>query len=542
MTISLTTVIVLSLGVVTIATPEVCDKYCSPGQSCWPSFEEEVDLYTAMNGHLVTAYTADYAEYVLMPNTRVMKLPFVLVFPKTVDEVITAVNFANKYNIRMTIRSSGHDYIGRSTADGSLQINLMNMTDIKFNMSSSRSPDGEVTVESGNSWLRVYNETSKMGRVIVGGSAHTVSMGGYTLGGGHSPIGRKFGLAIDNLLEVKLVIANGSVVIANENGTTVFDADTGHPYHTSNNDLFWALRGGGGSTYGIVVSFTFRLHKDSKMVVLSCSTPVYDANQNDIGRPFLESLGNVLPNLAPEWGGYLMFSNTQMQNSTSGTMNIFLNHFGEWGSPSFNTIQPFLSNCNAKNVSSFLEYESTVYDPLYYRQYIFNTLVQPDGLTPQFYDFMYSLIGDPRLTTDIGCTGAMIGGNMKNTPAPNTSMNPNMRTGLLSLSCGIAWSSALEDRKWELLGQEFSTKLLKYGKGVYYNEPSAYLPDWKTQYWGGNYHRLLAIKDTWDPYNVFTCYHCVGSDEARLPRPTGATSNQTGNGHFEFHPPVIAVG
>lgn len=252
-----------------------------------------------------------------------------------------------------------------------------------------------------------------MGRVIVGGSAHTVSMGGYTLGGGHSPIGRKFGLAVDNLLEVEMISANASRVIANEQGTTIFDTDTGHAYHTTNNDIFWAIRGGGGSTYGIVVSFTFKLHQDSKMVVLTCVTPVYDEKGQDVGRQFIETFNNLLATtLAPEWGGYELISGQSLSNTTNGSITLFLNHFGEWGSPSFNTINPILPKCTGENVSNFLEYEIKTYDPLYYRSYIFNTLVQPESLTPQFYDYMYSMFKDSRVP--MGCTGVMVGGKSFN--------------------------------------------------------------------------------------------------------------------------------
>jgi hypothetical protein len=59
---------------------------------------------------------------------------------------------------------------------------------------------------------------------------------------------------------------------------------------------------------------------------------------------------------------------------------------------------------------------------------------------------------------------------------------------------------------------EHAKDLIKFGNGSYFNNPSVYLPDWKTAYWGGHYDKLLAIKKTWDPNNVFTCHHCVGSD------------------------------
>lgn len=497
-----------------------CDTRCYPGASCWPHVEKMLELYARLPGKVLSSYDEDYRNHVLMINTRVTKLPYLIVMAKTVEDIQFAVQFANKYNMKITIRSSGHDYIGRSTWDGSLQINLSNMTDLKFNLSSSRHAAGEVTAQSGNTWLRVYNETNKLGRVVVGGSAHTVSMGGYTLGGGHSPISRKFGLAVDNLLEVEMVTANGSLIYADEHGTRLWDSHTQVFYQTSNTDIFWAVRGGGGSTYGIVTAFTYKLHYDSKMVTLTCYSPVFDSQGHDVGRPFLQTFNNLLPSLAPEWGGYeIITQGSDPKQGTLGTILLVLNHFGPYGSSSFNTIAPFRSeiekHCLLKNVSNFLEYEITAHDDLYTRNYIYNTLMQPDSFTPEWYNFMYSMMTDPALEqikTGVGCTGVLVGGNMKNFADDSTAVNPNLRSAVMALTCGLTWESPFTDSKSIEMAEKFTTGLIKFGNGTYFNEPSAYLPDWKTAYWGGHYDRLFAIKKVWDPENVFTCLHCVGSD------------------------------
>lgn len=252
-------------------------------------------------------------------------------------------------------------------------------------------------------------------------------MGGYTLGGGHSPIGRKFGLAIDNLLEVQMVAANGSLVYANESGTTVMDTETGQSLHTSNSDIFWALRGGGGSTFGIVTAFTYKLHLDSKIVRLVCYSPLIDAQGHDVGRLFLQTFDHLAStSLAPEWGGYeIINSGSNGHASTGGTIVLILNHFGEWGSQSFNTIQPFLSNysalCTFQNVSNFLEYakefELSGQGKSYYRSYSFGSLHQPETFTPAYYDFLYNMVQDPAipmLQTGFVCSGILIGGDLYN--------------------------------------------------------------------------------------------------------------------------------
>ncbi|XP_053374586.1 uncharacterized protein LOC123560760 [Mercenaria mercenaria] len=514
------------LNVLTTALPgnQECDNHCYPGASCWPGIDEELELFKNIKGDVLTAYNEEYRREVLMVNTRVTEFPFLVVMAETVDDVIYAVKYANRHNMKITIRSSGHDYIGRSTWHGSLQINLSRMKGLNFNLNSTRHQEGEVTAQSGNSWLRLYNETNKLGRVIVGGSAHTVSMGGYTLGGGHSPIGRKFGMAVDNLLEVEMVTSNGSLVYANISGTVLVDTETGTTHTTTDTDIFWAVRGGGGSTYGIVTAFTYKLHNDSKMVKVTCYSPIYNALGQDVGRPIIQAFDNLASTtLAPEWGGYeIITSSGDPKAGTEGTVLLVLNHFGEWGSPSFNTLGPFIpiaeKHCAFQNMSNFLEYEIESKDALFYRTYVYNTLLQPNSFTPEYYNFMYRMFNEPnvaRLQAGVGCTGTLIGGNMKIKDPDSTAVNPNFRTGVYSMSCGMSWSDAFMDKAVVDQAIQFTKGFVKHGNGTYFNEPSAYLPNWKTAYWGGHYDRLLAIKQRWDPQNVFTCLHCVGSNDTK---------------------------
>lgn len=119
----------------------------------------------------------------------------------------------------------------------------------------------------------------------------------------------------------------------------------------------------------------------------------------------------------------------------------------------------------------------------------------------------------------------IVSGNMNKVSADSTAVNRYLRSGILSLTCGLSWSNPFEDEFWIPLAERFSDGLIKYGKGVYFNEPSAHLPDWKIDYWGGHYDRLLAIKRQWDPSHVFTCHHCVGSDETPTDAPSGQNHN-----------------
>ena len=104
-----------------------------------------------------------------MYDTRLTRFPYIIAMVET-----TEIS-AKQHNKRLSIRSSGHDYIGRSTADMSLQIYVKRM---KVNLNSTRKPAGEITAETGNTWIDLYKEVDKYNRLVVGGSAHTVALGG----------------------------------------------------------------------------------------------------------------------------------------------------------------------------------------------------------------------------------------------------------------------------------------------------------------------------------------------------------------------------
>ncbi|KAL5017612.1 hypothetical protein ScPMuIL_007201 [Solemya velum] len=351
-----------------VALPSSCgervESYCLPGSSCWPSTQSVAVFGDSLDGQLVLPDNIRYASLVSMVDTRTTRYPAMVVLVGSVSDVQKAVRFARSFDLKISIRSSGHDFIGRSTGDGTLQINLSNMANISVNTASSSWPAGEVTVESGNSWIRVYEEVDKHNRVMIGGSAHTVAMGGYTLGGGHSPISRTFGLAVDNLLGVEMVAVNGTLVRASANGTTYIDDDGGET-HDSNADLFWALRGGGGGTFGVVTKFTFKLHMPPDgMVRLVVIYPFMYLNGAIAADDVLRFYENFVKTLPPQWGGYAVISMGSVTESYYGTILFAMNHFGSWNSPSraaADTLYNFRRDLqlyrNYTTFRTFLEYE-----------------------------------------------------------------------------------------------------------------------------------------------------------------------------------------
>ena len=151
----------------------------------------------------------------------------------TADHVVTAIKFASDHNIRVSVKNTGHDYLGRSTSPG-FQIWTHHLKGLEFHPSFEAQhcfaceKVAAVTVHGGNQYGEVYNFTDQHDVVLAGGENPSVGVGGHFTGGGHSPLGSMLGLAVDNALEMRVVTPQGNLVTANA---------------CQNKDLFWAMRG-----------------------------------------------------------------------------------------------------------------------------------------------------------------------------------------------------------------------------------------------------------------------------------------------------------
>ena len=162
------------------------------------------------------------------------------------------MNFARENNLRLVVKGGGHSYLGTSNAPDSLLIWTRFMDDITLHdafvaQGCGEPPQPAVTVGAGAIWMHTYDEvTTKGGRYVQGGGCGTVGVAGLVQGGGFGSYSKRFGTAAASLLEAEIVTADGMVRIANA---------------CTNPDLFWALKGGGGGTFGVVTRVTLRTHE-----------------------------------------------------------------------------------------------------------------------------------------------------------------------------------------------------------------------------------------------------------------------------------------
>lgn len=250
-------------------------------------------------------------------------------------------------------------------------------------------------------------------RVVLGGSSHTVSPGGYTLGGGHSPISRSLGLGVDNVLEFTMVDVDGNLVVSTADKTEI-TYENGTMYSSSDVDLFWALRGGGGGTFGVVTEFVLKMHQPpSQVVKFYCSYAMRYKGQY-IGHDLLKAFHSIMGNMPSEWGGYLLIIGSPISAELFGPILFVLNHYGVMSDDAKAYLEPFYSVCDNVNFTtydSFYEYEVTITEEEYIWAYIFNTFMSVDQFTDDWLEFVSEEMDKaPRDGTLFGCTGALIGG------------------------------------------------------------------------------------------------------------------------------------
>jgi len=197
------------------------------------------DLRSQMRGEVIGPDDAAYDTARRVYNRMIDKRPALIARCVDVADVIAAVNYAREHSLTLAVRGGGHNGGGLGTCDDGLVIDLSSMKGTHVEPAA-----GTVRVAGGCTWGEVDHATHAFGLATPSGIISTTGVGGLTLGGGLGYLTRAYGLSIDNLLAVDVVLADGRLVTASK--------DT-HP------DLFWAVRGGGGN-FGVVTSFLFTLH------------------------------------------------------------------------------------------------------------------------------------------------------------------------------------------------------------------------------------------------------------------------------------------
>ena len=232
-------------------------------------------------GRLIRPYDSDYDEARSLYNGMIDRRPALIARCANADDVARAIAFARAHEAPHAIRGGAHNGAGLGSVDDGVVIDLSLMREVDVDPGART-----VRVGGGATWGEVDAATTEHGLATPSGIISTTGVGGLTLGGGLGHLTRKFGLAIDNLLEAEVVLANGDQVRASAE---------------QNPDLFWALRGGGGN-FGVVTSFLFRLHEVGTVIAGPTFWPVESAAE------VLRAYRDFIPSAPRELGGFFAFA------------------------------------------------------------------------------------------------------------------------------------------------------------------------------------------------------------------------------------------
>ncbi len=195
-------------------------------------------LKSTISGSVVLPQDSNYDEVRSIWNAMIDRRPAVIVQCADAADASSAFTFARDNGLEISIRGAGHNIAGNSLNDDGLLIDFSNMKNVRVDVEKKRA-----YVEPGATLGDFDAATQAHGLATPVGINSTTGIAGLTLGGGFGWLTRKYGLTIDNLISVNVIIADGSTVTASED---------------ENSDLFWALRGGGGN-FGIVTQFEYQL-------------------------------------------------------------------------------------------------------------------------------------------------------------------------------------------------------------------------------------------------------------------------------------------
>ncbi|KAL1955726.1 hypothetical protein VTO42DRAFT_8124 [Malbranchea cinnamomea] len=471
-------------------------------------------------------------------DTNDANRPDYILAVEDVAAVQAAVKFAAEHNIRLTVSSSGHDFLGRNDAPSGLGLDLSHLRGLKVlesftpSESGAESPtdDGNViqpvpgqqaavTFGAGLTTQQINDALDASGLFTIGAAHGSVrTAGGFGQTAGHGPFSSKYGLAADQVLEYKVVTADGELVVANS---------------VVNTDLFWALRGGGGGTFGIVVEATVKAHPTPKITTIAWWINATDSeNPGDGVYEAAAYLHSQFPAINEKGvqGYYYVFP-----NAMRGLFSTADEQSGEEAAKAI--WDPIL-----ENLASFEGMEPATtkfYEFASYKEY-FDTLLTPHDCGDDGHDHHHKrslakrhsgddatpmgiipldsrLLGKEHLESpdlaqalkdampqlpDGQLRGHLVGGGKVFDPDDDTSVLPAWRQAYVHLiGTGVG------------IPKVDSLRTLAPDTGAYVNEASAQNPNWKQDFWGSNYDRLSEIKTKYDPNGVFWVTPGVNADE-----------------------------
>ncbi|KAK1527881.1 FAD binding domain-containing protein [Colletotrichum paranaense] len=468
-------------------------------------------------------------------NCTMGGFPWYVINATSAKHVQEGVKFAKETGVRLVVKNTGHDFSGKSGGGESLSIWTHHLKSIEFIENITDDTEGysgpAFKCGTGVQAFEIYKVASEYGRVVVGGEGQTVGvMGGYIQGGGHSPLSSIYGTGADQALAFEVVTADGDLVTAD---------------HSQNPDLFWALRGGGGSTFAVAISVTVKAFPDVPTTASAFKFSTADGLSNETF-----------------WSGVRSYFDSFIHNADNGTYSYFLllHNNPSPGNFLFQMTPFFAPNKTAKEVTSLLDPWFTKLNDLGIR--FDPNITEYQSFYPAWKDFFPLEVVEkvnvqsgsrlfPRknfeseelkqatfeaIRTSLETNHVFVGFNIKaiSPDDPDNAVNPAWRENILFALQSVRWSinataeEILEARKGFTFGDMQRWRDVSPGAGSYLAESDRMEPNFQQSFYGDSkYPRLLELKRKWDPEDVFYAATAVGSEfwevvtENKLPHENG---------------------
>ncbi|KAF7923210.1 uncharacterized protein EAE98_007915 [Botrytis deweyae] len=423
------------------------------------------------------------------------------------SDVIAGLKFARENNIRLTIKNTGHDFLGRSTGAGSLALWMHNLNDITFlNYSSALYTGPAVHIGAGVQYTNLYPLAQKHGYRAVGGSCSGVGLaGGFTQGGGHGPLVGAYGVAADQVLEWEIVTAAGRHLIVS-------------PTHHA--DLYWALSGGGGGNFAVVLSAKLRVYNDGPVAGAAFSFKYGNTTA------YWTAIGAWLQTLL------VLYTIKDLTTVSTITAESFSLNFALLPDVTTTAIidtalNPFFKKLEDLNVSLDKSYTAEVhvnfaesYNHWVSQAETSNTSIGGRNIprsTVQDNTTLPAIISAFHDITDEGGTIFLTAANITHGNYTPNAVLPTWRDALFAVAflkplAENAKLDAIRDTQTQLNSWQETLRAITPGGGSYMNEATWDNPYWKNDYYGSNYKSLLEVKKKYDPEFLFWANAAVGSD------------------------------
>ena len=459
---------------------EVCSIFkgtCSENKSLlsWEKCFKYHDNEPKLTGRIVLPGDPQYNSARQEFNTFFNRFPLVIVFAQETQDVANAVRWARFWDVPIRMRSGRHNYEGLSVVDAGIVIDVSEMKRVEVDRKN-----GTATVQTGLRDFELYEILGSKGLVVPAGLCPTTGIAGFTQGGGQSSLSRPWGLAIDNLIEVEMVDAKGNVLYANAN---------------ENDDLFWALKGGGGGNFGICTSFRFRTHQIDTIAYAKINWDLRDL------KPVLKTWQEyTVPGADDRLTPLLTIASGEeslllMQGVFLGSvkeLRCLLEPLLRAGSPQKVIIEeiPWL-----EAVSLIAATQPTSPEPFKSVGPFVNRLLPDEAIAT-----IQCFINNPP-TSSVSVFFHGLGGAVAK--VPNQATAYFYRNALSNMSIFATWSTPERAGTGIRWVEDFRRAMLPFTQGVYVNTPDLSIENWSQAYYGSNFKRLTQVKAKYDPKNVF---------------------------------------